>query len=332
MGTINGQDGWSSTGPYDHEVDTSNRIATFGAQSLRLSNAVTSGAFGDQTFSRSLVDEAGETSAEGGGMSGGTRQNSFEAVWSFASTVPTGEQSGLSVVASPDRGDGARMSWVQMTDTPTVLDVNFNDYQTGTGFVLTNVATGLSRAATHTIKLTMIFVDGPVNVPRTTSSRSAWTETFCHTGTSWEDYFRDVEVEADADRGLSPLRTSVPAPDTIGKGFMVDNVTMTSSGSPTACVFTTTPTTMTLVNDCTTDHTITVPHGVTLDGDDHSITAVDPVGGHFLGAVVKNGGTVAHVTDVEITRRPGSRTTSATVATPACAGFSSTTRPDRSRT
>ena len=53
-GSINGQDGWSSTGPYDHEVDTSYGIATFGAQSLRLSNAVTSGSFGDQTFSRSL--------------------------------------------------------------------------------------------------------------------------------------------------------------------------------------------------------------------------------------------------------------------------------------
>jgi hypothetical protein len=79
-GTINGQDGWSSTGPYDHLV-TANTYgyATFGTKSLRMSNAVTSGSFGDQTFSKSLADEAGETTATNGGVSGGTRQSFFEA-------------------------------------------------------------------------------------------------------------------------------------------------------------------------------------------------------------------------------------------------------------
>ena len=101
-GSINGQDGWSSAGPYDHQVAANTYgITSFGTKSLRLSNAVTSGSFGDQTFSRSLVDEAGETSAEGDGMSGGARQTSFEAVWSFASTVPTGEQPGLSFRRQP---------------------------------------------------------------------------------------------------------------------------------------------------------------------------------------------------------------------------------------
>src|SRR5215213_5734713 len=46
-GTINAQDGWSSTGAYDHLV-TANTYgyATFGTKSLRISNAVTSGSFG----------------------------------------------------------------------------------------------------------------------------------------------------------------------------------------------------------------------------------------------------------------------------------------------
>ena len=83
---------------------------------------------------------------------------------------------------------------------------------------------------------------------------------------------------------------------------MVDNLTIGSSNtSPTACVFTTSGMTMTLTADCTTDHTILVPQGYTLDGNGNSITAVDPAGDHFRGAVVKNGGTVAHVTDIEIT-------------------------------
>jgi parallel beta helix pectate lyase-like protein len=44
-----------------------------------------------------------------------------------------------------------------------------------------------------------------------------------------------------------------------------------------------------------------VTDGFTLDGDGHKITAVDPAGGHFVGAVVKNGGTAANVKNVEIT-------------------------------
>lgn len=67
------------------------------------------------------------------------------------------------------------------------------------------------------------------------------------------------------------------------------------------CTFTTVGTTMTLNADCTTDTTILVPDGYTLDGDGNTITAIDPAGGHFLGAVVKNGGAEAHVTDLTVT-------------------------------
>ena len=49
-----------------------------------------------------------------------------------------------------------------MTDTPTGLAVNFSDYQDG-AFVQTTVASGLDRSLTHTIKLTMFFVDGAAN-------------------------------------------------------------------------------------------------------------------------------------------------------------------------
>src|SRR3989344_8275513 len=60
LGNINGQDGWVFTGPYDAEVDSSLGTVGFGAQSLRMSNAVTSGSFGDWGFSKSLGDGAGE--------------------------------------------------------------------------------------------------------------------------------------------------------------------------------------------------------------------------------------------------------------------------------
>ena len=67
------------------------------------------------------------------------------------------------------------------------------------------------------------------------------------------------------------------------------------------CTFTTTGNTMTLDGDCTTDETILIPDGMTIDGDDHTITAVDPAGGHFKGAIIKNDGTVAHVKNVILT-------------------------------
>ncbi|MFZ5853741.1 MAG: right-handed parallel beta-helix repeat-containing protein [Chloroflexota bacterium] len=61
------------------------------------------------------------------------------------------------------------------------------------------------------------------------------------------------------------------------------------------------PTTIRLTANCTTDHTLLITDGWTLDGDGYTITAVDPVGGHFLGAVVKNGGASANVMNLTVT-------------------------------
>lgn len=250
LGTVNGQDGWSSTGSagggcavYDHVVAANTYgYASFGTQSLRMSNAVTSGCFGDHTFSKSLLNETGETTAGNDGMSGGTRQNYFEAQWDFASTVPGAEQPGLSVVASPDRGDGARMSWVQMRDTPTGLEVNFYDYQSGaveigcvvgSNFIFSNVASGLDRTVPHTIKVTMEFVDGPAN-----DVVKVYVDgVLGHTGTSWEDYFRECEGNPTRTVDSVLFRTGgAAAPGTLGFGFVIDNLSLNSStlvGPPT---------------------------------------------------------------------------------------------------
>lgn len=52
--------------------------------------------------------------------------------------------------------------------------------------------------------------------------------------------------------------------------------------------------------DCTTDATLLVPDGVTLDGRGHRITAHDPPEGAFEGAVVRNAGASAHVRNLKI--------------------------------
>lgn len=72
------------------------------------------------------------------------------------------------------------------------------------------------------------------------------------------------------------------------------------SPSSEACSFTTKGTTMTLNADCTTDTTITIPDGFTLDGAQHTINAVDPSGNHFKGAVIKNAGSSANVTKLTV--------------------------------
>lgn len=248
-GSPNSQEGWVSTGAFDHKiVDNVGAPSSFGTKSLRVSNAVTSGSFGDQTFSKALANAAGESTAADGGVSGGSRQAHFSAQWQFTSTLPT-EQTGLAVVASPDRGDGARMGWVQMADTSTGLEVRFNDYRdehvvgsssnlaqgcaANDDFFQTTIASGLARDQVHTVKISLDFLEGPRNdVVR------VWVDgALAHVGTSWEDYFRYCE-ETDTSRTVDSIlfRTAgTAAPATLGNGFLIDNLEL-SSGPITTSV------------------------------------------------------------------------------------------------
>ena len=262
-GSINGQQGWAGTlgGPINPAIDqavvkNTYGYPSFGDQSWRMSNAYTDGAFGTWPFSPSLHNEAGETSAQNGTVySGGERENHFEVQWDFASTVKTSEQAGLQISTSPDRGDGARMSFIRMRDLADGLSVEFSDYQDRKpygslanpsagcgpedGFVLQTVASGLDRSQPHTVKLTMDFIDGP---------RNDVVQVFVdgklrHTGTSWEDYYRwctessggvPNDATADSPRTVDSMifqaRTSGgTAPSTAGFGFLFDNLSYSSS-------------------------------------------------------------------------------------------------------
>jgi hypothetical protein len=68
----------------------------------------------------------------------------------------------------------------------------------------------------------------------------------------------------------------------------------------TDCTFTSIGSEMVLDGDCTTDETILIPDGATLNGDGYTITAVDPAGDHFRGAVVANGGVTANVINLNV--------------------------------
>jgi len=249
---VHGQDDWSSLGAngsgcalYDHQI-VENALGaytypTFAAQSLRLSNAVTSGCFGDQTFSKRLPNGAsGEPDAEGTEFefSPGLTRSHFEAQWDFASTVPDAEQPDLSVVASPDRGDGSRMSWVQMLDTPNGIDINFFEVRGRSDpahFVgPLRIVSNLDRTVPHTIRITMDFIEGPSNDVVKVYVDGQLKEI----GTSWENYYR-YDAEAVAHAGKVPIVNRIlfrtggaAAIDNLGKGFLIDNFSMKSAQGP----------------------------------------------------------------------------------------------------
>lgn len=252
IGNINGQDGWSKTGSYDSAVvdSTGYGFSSFGNQSLRISNGVASGSFGDQTFSKSLVNEAGESSAQTSAYSSGTRQPHFEAQFDVASTSPT-QQPGLFISVSPDRGDGARMGYVGFDDQSDGVHVIFYDYQDlapfgslatpangcsgSDDFMQTDIAI-LDRTAAHTIKISMDFVNGARNDEVKVYVDGALK----HTGTSWEDYFRwctesgggvPNDASADVSRTVDSLLIRAggsSVPSVLGAGYMFDNITLTS--------------------------------------------------------------------------------------------------------
>jgi hypothetical protein len=73
--------------------------------------------------------------------------------------------------------------------------------------------------------------------------------------------------------------------------MFVGSVSLASADTPPPCAFEYIEDpdwpVMKFYGNCTTDHTIIVPDRYTLDGLGGTITAVDPVGGHFVGAVIE---------------------------------------------
>lgn len=229
-GNINGQQGWSKTGAYDVVVDTVSGFSNasgfgFGTQALRLSNAITSGSFGDQTFSPGLSSPAGETMSN----------THFEASFDIGSTQST-QQVGLFASVSPDDGNGGRMSYVGFDDQADGIHVIFYDVSdpgplpTGASFNSSDIAT-IDRTNKHTIKFAIDFLPGPAN----DIVKLYVDGVLKKTGTSWEDYYRfDPEQNGNGNHVPNTSKllfreggSAVAANN--GKGYLVDNVTLSSS-------------------------------------------------------------------------------------------------------
>lgn len=242
LGTIDNRGGWSSFGAagtgcavYDHSVTALSSLGLsgntaytdlFGSRALRISNAVTSGCFSDHTFSSSVPNEAGETSAVSNGYSGGERQSWYEGAFTIASTVPGSQQTGLSMTMSPDRGDGARMSYLRFVDEASSIGVYFIDYDgVADTFDETKVA-DLDRTVPHRVKMRLEFVDGIGNDVVTITIDGA--DVTPAGATTWEDYSRDVGSEPPTVDSMLFRTGGTAAPGTSGLGYLIDNVSSTT--------------------------------------------------------------------------------------------------------
>lgn len=230
VGNINGQNGWTKTGPFDASVATVASFVNaagfgFGDQALRISNAVTSGSFGDQTFSPGLASPANE--------SGPTR---FESSFKIGSTQAV-QQPGLFLSVSPDNGSGSRMSYVGFDDRADGIHVLFYDATNpgpinvgATSFNLKDAVT-IDRTSSHDIKFVIDLVPGPGN----DVVKLYVDGNLVATGTTWEDYYR-YDSEQNGNGNIVPAISKMlfrsggtAAPGTSGNGYLIDNVSLESS-------------------------------------------------------------------------------------------------------
>ena len=230
LGDINGQQGWMKSGAYDVAVASVASFPAasgygFGTQALRLSNSVTSGSFGDQTFSPGLASPAGEGSAAA----------HFSARFKIGTALAT-YQPGLVMSVSPDNGSGGRMSYLRFEDQANGVHVFFDDVTdngplpTVATFNEKDIAT-LSRATAHSIQFEINFKNGPGNDVVKIFIDGKKTIT----GTTWENYYRyDPEASGGGNQVPTTSKllfreggTAVTANG--GNGFLVDGVTLKSS-------------------------------------------------------------------------------------------------------
>ena len=250
LGSVNGQSGvggvlWKSApvgaipacvptptnGQYDQAV-VANTVAPageppgFGSQSLRMSNACASGEFFYQTYSPQELQQVGEA-----------RPNKvFLAEFAFMSTTPA-YQPGLFLSVSPDSGEGSRMSWVGLQDTPNGIQVSVNDTPDVDGEFVAHPGPLLDRTSPHRIRFWIKVNQGIDNdVVRITVDGGDLGQCF----TTWENYYRTAPEQAPPPNRNTPatinslqFRSSVPGPPALlGGGYLFDNVSITPSNGP----------------------------------------------------------------------------------------------------
>ncbi len=221
-GSINGQNGWSVTGPFDQAV-----VPNTGGQGFQLTRQVTSGSFGDQTFSPGLGQTAGEPV-------GGAVTATFEASWTMTPQALASGTDGY-IGVSMDNGTGARGNLIRLVnDGSGNWEIHAFDYSEALqDFVDVSLGTLPVGVATK-IGFTQTFADGPNN--------DVWkvyiNDSQVYTGHGWEDYFRDWQPQpGDAPIVYDRLLFRASGTAVVGdQGVIIDNVSYTTNQQSTLTV------------------------------------------------------------------------------------------------
>ena len=243
-GTVDGQNGWHSAVPgdipslpqgYDQQVVVNSSFgapASFGAQSLRLSNGYNQfnagpAEFFFQTYAGPTTPSAGE----------GQATEVYTAQFSFVSTHPQAQQDGLFVSVSPDNGVGGRMSYVSLDDTASGIEMTFYDTNAQGNFVPYDLGV-FPREVLHTVKFWMKFNPGPDNdLVRIAIDGQDAGQCF----TSWEGFYRTVSHEVLPVTDTLQFRSASDWPNGVNAsllngGYLFDNVSITTGGTaPPTC-------------------------------------------------------------------------------------------------
>lgn len=159
--------------------------------------------------------------------------NTFLSSWYFKSV--TGElQEGLGITVSADNGAGARMTYLRMGDDSDLgMNLQFYDTDSTGNFVFQQLTTNIDRSIWHRVDVDIYFVDGPSN----DVVKVYLDGVLLVTGTTWEDFYRYGPPSDGGGGGLSPVNSllfragGTAAPATLGSGFYVDDVSLTSENS-----------------------------------------------------------------------------------------------------
>ncbi len=204
---------WRMTGGYDATI-------TDGPdQALRISNAVTSGSFGDQLFSPTLEVPATETGPA----------RTFTA--SFV-LEPVQLQPGLRVTVSPDNGQGGRGGFLAIEHTNAGINLvsqgSFVNEAGALDWAVTPVATGLDPSKPHTVNLKLVKKP---NTKKATNNDvfSVQVDGKPVKNTTFEAYYQATgEQNYQTDTLLFRL-SATPQLQLQGKGLLIDDVTIATS-------------------------------------------------------------------------------------------------------
>lgn len=218
LSTVSDPSVWHMTGPYDAAV-----VTVGGNSALRMSNATTSGSFGDMIFSPTLAVPA-------------TIDSSVHTFTASFTLLPVALQPGLRTTVSPDNGSGGRAGFLAIEHTTIGMDLtiagSYVDANDDVTFDYQKIATGLDPAVARTITMKV------VKKPNTKKDQNNDTFSVQLQGkpartTTFEAYYAATgEPNYATDTLLFRLSASnafPAAPQYRGFGFLVDNVMLSTS-------------------------------------------------------------------------------------------------------